>query len=274
MSRYIISCRHAAILLTAFLCCAFMYSASAETGELVVAESEILSENEWRWYFFHGSSNVHPRLKKADREVDRQLNQPFRLIAPGFDDVRTFSDHADKFLIWSPFMGVGRRLGDNWSLWFQAGGSAGKVITRSTDISVLLLPWRSDVEIHRSNIFVGPGLSWYPFGFPQNVPDMDWRERFNNARPYLSATLMWNRLTYKASVRAGFKPFGNFVQVRERESYHTLSNSLGAGVDLPLTRNTSFTFSAQYSFMHHYGQDFDGLNFSFMFKRVLGRSRS
>ncbi len=44
------------------------------------------------WYLIHGSSNNHPKLDEASELIDNQINKPFKAIAPGFSDVRTFSD--------------------------------------------------------------------------------------------------------------------------------------------------------------------------------------
>ena len=253
----------------ALLLLALPTSAWAANADASAPAEEAAAESS-PWYFFHGSTNSHPRLHKADREIDRELNSMFRLIAPGFDDVKTFSDQADEFMIWAPFVGVGRKIGTHWDVFFQVGGSAGSVHTESDDISLLLLPWHADVVIKRSNIFVGPGVAWFPFGFPQNKPKMTWGERFNRTRPYLMATLSWNRMTYKADVKAGLKPFGNFIQNKRQDSWHPFSSNLGAGVDVPLTKNTTLSLNGQYGFMFDYGEDFNGANFAIFFKHAFG----
>lgn len=222
------------------------------------------------WYFFHGSTNSHPQLDKADKQIDQELNSVFRIIAPGFDDVKTFSDQADDFMIWSPFIGVGRKFGNHWDVFFQVGGGVGKVRTESDDISILLLPWHTDVEIKRSNIFLGPGLAWYPFGFSETGRKMKVAEKIRAARPYLMTTLSWNRLTFKAHVRAGLRPFGNFVQNKQEDSWHPFSSGVGAGFDMPITKNTTLSLNSTYSFFFDYGDDFDGYNVSIFFKHPFG----
>ncbi|MCX5772703.1 MAG: hypothetical protein NTZ09_20865 [Candidatus Hydrogenedentes bacterium] len=222
------------------------------------------------WYFFNGSTNSHPRLHKADKLIDRQLNTPFRLIAPGFDDVKTFTDQANDFMIWSPFIGVGRKIGDHWDVFFQVGGSAGVVRTKSDDTSVLLLPFHADVTIKRSNLFIGPGVAWFPFGFPKNAPKMTWGERFHGTRPYLTATFSWNRMTYEGDVKAGLRPFGNFIQNKQEDTWHPFSSNLGAGVDVPLTKRTTLSLNGQWSFMYDYGEDFAGPNIGIFVKRAFG----
>ena len=222
------------------------------------------------WYFLQGSSNSHPHLLKADREIDRQLNIPFSFIAPGFSDLRTFRDQAQDFMIWSPFVGVGRTFGQHWDVFFQVGGSAGRVRTESTDPSILLLPFHADVQIDRSNLFIGPGVAWFPFGFAQNHAKMTWSERFNGIRPYLMATFNWNRMTYKGDVRAGLKPFGNFIRNKQQDSWHPFSSNLGAGLDMPLTRRTTLSLNGQWVFMYDYGEDFAGPAFSILMKHKFG----
>lgn len=253
----------------ALLLLALPPSAWAAAADASASANEAAPE-QGPWYFFHGSTNSHPRLHKADKLIDRQLNTPFRLIAPGFDDVRTFTDQAEDFMIWSPFIGIGRKFGDHWDAFFQIGGSAGSVRTESDDTSIVLLPFHADVKIERSNLFIGPGVAWFPFGFAPNKPKMSWGERFNRTRPYLVATLNWNRMTYKGDVRAGLKPFGNFIQRKQEDTWHPFSSNLGAGVDMPLTKRTTLSLNGQWVFMYDYGEDFAGPAFSIFFKRALG----
>jgi len=222
------------------------------------------------WYFFNGSTNSHPHLLKADKQIDRELNIPFSFIAPGFSDVKTFRDQAQDFMIWSPFIGIGRKFGDHWDAFFQIGGSAGSVRTESDDTSIVLLPFHADVEIKRSNLFIGPGIAWFPFGFPKNAAKMTWGERFHGTRPYLTATFSWNRMTYKGDVKAGLKPFGNFIQRKQEDSWHPFSSNLGAGVDVPLTKRTTLSLNGQWSFMYDYGEDFSGPNIGIFIKRAFG----
>ena len=268
-----IICRHVHCIVSFLLTASFLFvvavSAWAADTDTAAPTDEAAPEMS-PWYFFNGSTNSHPRLHKADKLIDQQLNTPFRLIAPGFDDVKTFTDQADDFMIWSPFVGIGRKFGNHWDVFFQIGGSAGTVRTKSDDTSIVLLPFHADVTIKRSNLFIGPGVAWFPFGFSRNKPKMTWGERFHGTRPYLTATFSWNRMTYEGDVKAGIRPFGNFIQNKQEDTWHPFSSNLGAGVDVPLTKRTTLSLNGQWSFMYDYGEDFSGPNIGIFVKHAFG----
>jgi hypothetical protein len=218
------------------------------------------------WYFFAGNINNHPRLERSDREVDRELNQPLRLIAPGFDDVKTFSDQANAFMIWTPFLGVGRVLGDHWDAYFQTGYVAGNIQTHQTHASLLLLPLHSDVIFKRSTFLAGVGANWYPWGLVRLAKYDSLMERLKHSKPFIGTSMCWNRLTYKARARTGFRPFGTLVEIDKSDAWEIWNNGVNVGVDIPVTRRAVFCANAQYNFFLAHGDDFDGPSFSFFWK--------
>ncbi|HQM99510.1 MAG TPA: hypothetical protein PLL36_00450 [Candidatus Hydrogenedentes bacterium] len=123
------------------------------------------AEKERDWYLSIGSSNSYPRMKDAEARIDNEVNRMFRLVAPGFEDVKTFSDQRDDLMIWTPFLSVGRKLSEHLAAFAQVGYTAGSVHTKGTNASLLLLPLHTDVTFKRSSFFAGLGVEWYPWGY-------------------------------------------------------------------------------------------------------------
>jgi hypothetical protein len=218
------------------------------------------------WYFFSGNTNNHPRLKTADALVRHQIDAPFSLISPDFNSVRTFSDQANEFMIWSPLIGIGRLLNNHFDLFLQTGYAAGVVRTRQTHPSMLLLPFHSDIRIYRSSFFIGPGLAYFPFGVAELRKYHGIKERLCAARPYVVQTMHWNNMTYKAKVKAGFRPFNDFIKQEQQDAWSPFSTGTGLGVDIPVTRRSVFSANIQYNFFFHQADDFSGPGISFLYK--------
>ena len=231
-------------------------AANAEAGERL-------------WYFFTGNSNNHPRLHKAQQQIDEQINQPFRLIAPCFDDVKTFADQAQDFMIWTPYIGVGRKLSTHFDLFAQAGYSAGSVRTKANDTSLLLLPFHTDVQEKRSSFFAGLGLAWFPWGFVELQKYDSIGSRLANTRPYLVNTYSWNRLTFEGNVKSGLWPLPSLIHVNQKEHWSLFSTGIGAGADIPLSASSALSMNLQYTFFLSEGEDFSGPGFNMHWKKFF-----
>lgn len=221
------------------------------------------------WYFFSGNSSNHPPLNKADRQIDRQLNKPFQVLAPGLDDVRSFSDEAEDFKVWTPYAGVGRLLSPHWDLFWQAGYSKGKVRTNQTEPSFLILPLHSDVTIYRSCFFTSLGLAYYPWEVPEMRKFDSVGERLKCARPYLVTTLNWNYLTCEVKIKAGLRPFDNLLHMTQKDEWNPWSTGVGAGVEIPLSQSVAISLNAQYSFYWTQEEDFSGPLLNFHWKKMF-----
>jgi len=225
------------------------------------------------WYFFNGNTNSYPRLDSAAKQIDREINGSLRLLAPTFEDVETFEDQRDNMGIWTPVIGVGKLLSDKWDVFAQTGYSAGKVVTRATVPSLLVLPLHSDVEIQRTTFFAGVGAAWFPFGVVEMDKYDGLRERLRETKPYLVSTLHCNNMGYKAKVKAGPRPIGNFVNTVEEESWWIGSSAIGAGIDVPATRRDIVSFNVQYTFFYDHGDDFNGPSMTFNWKHFFGKRK-
>lgn len=225
--------------------------------------------DELRWFFFWGSTNTHPRLKDASKLIDRQINDTLRLIAPGFDDVRTFADQRDELMIWTPFVGIGRVLSPRWDAYFQMGYSEGEIQTEATNASLLLLPFHTDVKLERSNFFAGIGTTFFPWGMAELDKYVSVKERLKHTKPFVGSVLSWNYLSFDAKIKPGFRPFGNIADIRQSEDWHIWSVGVSSGIDIPLSRRSKLSFNASYNFFLDHGADFSGPSFSIMSKRFF-----
>jgi len=219
------------------------------------------------WYFFLGNINNQPRMKAADRMTDNMLNKPFQTLAPGLEDVRTFSDQRDEFMIWTPYIGVGRKLSPHWDLFYQAGFSKGSVRSNQTEPSLLLLPLHLDVTIYRSSFFTGLGLAYYPWRLPELRAYASWRERFKHARPFIVTTLNYNYLTYEAKVKAGPRPLDHLIHTTQKDEWSPFSSGVAVGLDIPLSESTALAVNTQYNMFWDQGSDFSGLGFNIYWKK-------
>lgn len=210
-----------------------------------------------RWFFLVAAVNTYPRLE-SEELVDKFFNRPLRILAPGFDDVRTFSDTRDDHLMWPPHLAVGRLLLNRWGLFLEVGYSSGKVRTKDTDASLLILPIHTDFEITRGALYGGVGLDYYPLGVVKLAKYDGLKTRLHAARPFLGTRLTWTHATYDAKIKAGLKPFGNLVDLRQSDSWLLPSLNLDIGADVPLTKRSVLTVNAGYTFFEDRAYDFAG----------------
>jgi hypothetical protein len=258
--------RIAAGVALAFLCfqCAWAEDAASKAGPKQSADDEVS-----RWYVLVGSVNNQPRLDDAARQIDREINRTFKLLAPGFDDVKTFEDQRDDFLIWTPYVGVGRVLSKRWDVFFQAGYAEGDIRTRQTNLTRILVPLHTDIEFHRSSFFIGPGVAFYPMGVIEHETRDSIKDRLKSAKPFAAATFNYNYLGFDAEVKAGLPGLGSLMKQKQKERWEIWSTGATLGMDIPLTKRSSLSLNGQYNFFLDHGDDFSGPAFNIYWKRFF-----
>ncbi|MBX3179960.1 MAG: hypothetical protein KF886_21625 [Candidatus Hydrogenedentes bacterium] len=224
------------------------------------------------WYYFVAMVNVYPRLESEDL-VDNLLEPVLRGLSPGHPGVRTISDLRDDHLLWPPHVGLGVNLNDHWSVFFEAGYTAGKVRTLKDRPSLILLPLHTDFEIKRSGLFAGIGVDYFPWGMPPRQEYTGFRSRLAHARPFLGTRLTWTHATYEAKVKLGIHPFPNFVNLHFDDAWTLPSLTAVAGVDIPLSRDTTLAFNAGYNHFWDRAFDFGGHAFTIQWRRYFGAAR-
>ena len=218
-----------------------------------------------RWYVFVSALNAYPKLE-SEELVDRLYNKPMRLLAPGFDDVRTIGSTRDDVQLWSPNFGVGCVLSSKWCVHAQFGFAAGKVRTKADDVSVLLLPLHTDFEIQRGAYYVGLGAEYYPLGVVVLESRRGLRARVRGAKPFVGVRAMCSYATYKAKAKVGFKPFDNLIDYEQSGAWWVPNTTVIAGVDAPLTERQTVSLEANYAFFHEQGRNFNGPSLSATWK--------
>jgi len=231
----------------------------AETGETGAAPS--------RWFLLLAWVNVHPKLE-SEKLIDKYFDPTMRFFAPDYDDVFKISDLRDKGLLWPPHFGVGYVLSPKWAVFFQGGYSVGKVRTKATDPSILLLPLHTDFEIQRGAAYFGVGVDFYPLGTVEMKKRDGLRARLRDARPTLGARYTYTYATYDAKVKVGFEPLPN-IGIKLSDSWFLPSVNLNIGMDIPLNERNLLFCNAGYAFFWEQEHDFSGPAFTIGWKRFF-----
>lgn len=225
-------------------------------------------ERTLNWYYFVAAVNVYPGLKSEDLVHD--LFEPIlEGLSPGHPGVRTISDLRDDHLLWPPHIGLGVNLNRHWSLFLEAGYTAGKVRTQIDRTSILLLPLHTDFEIQRSALFAGIGMDYFPWAMPAQQEYDGLGSRLAQARPFLGTRLTWTHATYDAKVKLGLRPFPNLVSLKFNEAWTLPSVTVVGGVDIPLSKSTSLTFNGGYNFFFDREFDFEGFAFTVQWRQYF-----
>lgn len=237
---------------------------------LVAAEDTDAQESREnsRWFFLLGFSNAHPAME-SEQLIDRYFNSTMSCLSPTYDDVYTVGDLRDQFLLWVPYIGVGRVLSDKWAAFAQIGYAAGKVRTKADDPSILILPLHTDFEIKRGATYAGVGVDYFPFGMPELREYHGIGQRLRAAKPNLGARLTWTDATYRAKVKVGFKPFDNLIDYEESDEWLLPSFSPNVGIDVPLSKRSQLSFNASYNYFKDEREDFEGPSYTIIWKRFF-----
>ena len=240
------------------------------TGNTTAALPE--EETPHRWFLLFASVNVYPKLG-SEKLLDKSFNRPMHVLAPTYDDAKTFGDLRDDCLLWPPHFGVGRVLSNHWAAFAEGGYSAGKVRTKADDPSILLLPLHTDVEIQRGALYAGLGLDFFPNGMVEHRTYKGFMERLRASKPYLGARVTWTYATYDAKVKAGFKPLGNLIDVKPSDGWLVPSVNTNLGIEVPFNKQNLLSANFGYNFFAARKFDFDGPSLSIAWKHFLGRKK-
>ncbi len=233
------------------------YRAEAQPASLSLCGSEHGSRP-LKWYLSIGASNAHPKLSGIQSQIERGIDTTFRQIAPGFDDVRTFSDMRNNFRIWLPSIRLGRILSPRWSLFVHAGYIEHSIRNENEDMSIAIRPLHTDVKLHVSHFSAGGGAAYYPWGMPELRQYDSLLDRLKHARPFIETSIKWVRVKSYAEVKFGLKPWDNAYKVRREFSWSPWAVKLAGGVQVPLTGRTSLSLDMNYQWFSSQGNDLDG----------------
>jgi len=217
------------------------------------------------WYFFVAAVNVYPKLESEDL-IHNALEPVLRGLSPGHPGVYTVSDLRDDHGLWPPHFGVGVNLSPKWSAFVEAGYTEGKLRTLLDRRSIVGLPLHTDFELKRGALFGGLGLDYFPWGMPGRTEYEGLRERLLATRPFLGTRLTWTHATYDVKVKLGLRPLPNFVNLELSDAWLLPSATIVGGVEVPLSRDTTLSFSAGYNYFPKRDFDFEGAAFTIQWK--------
>jgi hypothetical protein len=245
------------------------HDAKASSPIAATAESDSAASP---WYFLVGLSNAHP-IMMSEQLVKCYYDGTMHHLSPTYDEVLTVGDVRDEWLLWAPYVGIGRNIGTRWSVFGQFGYGRGKVRTKANDPSYLLLPLHTDFEIERGALYWGLGADYFPFGMPELQKYHGICERLRAAKPNIGARVTWVDATYHAKAKVGFKPFDNLVDYQQSEEWLIPSVSPNVGVDVPLGKQSQLSFNVSYNWFKEQGDDFNGPAFTVVWKHFFNRKK-
>lgn len=225
-----------------------------------------------RWFWFVSLVNPYPKME-SEKPVKELFDPIMEFFAPDQRPVKTVSDFRDDHLIWAPHAGVGYQINSKWSVTAQGGGEGGKIRTKQTHPSILLMPLHTDFEIKRMAFYVGAGVHFSPWGSPPHKDFENWKERLKATRPYLSASTTYTYATYDAKVKVKFLPLLHLVDLNLSDDWHTVSLDTNIGFEIPLNKRDELVFSFGYSKFARLQEDFDSFTFTVEFKRFLRKKK-
>ena len=211
-----------------------------------------------RWFLLGCLVDVYPKLE-SERLIRQLLEPAMRLIAPGFEDVKTVGDLRNQGLLWAPHVGIGYVLSRRWAAFFQMGYAAGNVRTKGNVPSLLILPLKTNFEIFRGAFYPGVCVDFFPRGMPDLREYHGLWERLRHAQPVMGLRFTETYATYRVKAQARFADFPNFLDVKLKDAWWVPSINANVGVDIPLDRHNVLTFNAGYNFSMKRAYDFDGV---------------
>ncbi|MCC6143785.1 MAG: hypothetical protein IT368_08255 [Candidatus Hydrogenedentes bacterium] len=203
--------------------------------------------------------NVYPGLK-SEELITELFERPLQLLAPGFDDIHTFTDERDAGRLLPPHIGIGRVLSPNWSWFIQGGWSAATLRTKQDAWTLLGLPIHNDFAITRGALYAGIGLDFFPLGMPEQRKYQGIWDRVRNTKPNAGWRLTWTRAWFDADIKLGFGTGQgpNFLSLKLDDEWNVLSSNLVVGADMPLTKYHQLSVNAGYAYFWERAVDFKG----------------
>ncbi len=218
-------------------------------------------DEELKWFVFIQLVNAYPNLE-SEQLIESIFNPIMHFLAPSYDDVTTVKTLRDNNMLLVPQFGFGRILSDRWTVYLQAGYSAGKVRTIADDRSIFLLPLHTDLEIARSAFSTTLGADFYPLGMVKlKKYDSIW-ERVRGAKPKLGTSVTGTYASFDARIKVGFHPVPYLVDVKISDAWYVPSINANLGIDFPIGKKTTFVVGGGYNFFDYKKEDFGGSSFT------------
>jgi len=236
----------------------------AQTSE--AAKETASPSEEWRnrWYFFWGPANVHAELRESQSEINRQLNDIYGRIIPGWDRPRTFLNLSNEWLLYDLHLGVGRDINEKLSVFVDVGGIIGKVNNDDT-YHIIGIPLHTRINFGRTVWFIAAGLDYYPWGKPclrkyAQTQMCGLLRALRAARPFLEGAIGHVHVRETADVSFSIP---DVIQIAKRREvlYHDVNYiSPRVGLEIPVGKDDSVVLAAGYLFFDSHAKDFNNLS--------------
>lgn len=224
------------------------WQAAAEAKEQGGDSARPSSEREGarRRYLLLGLLNLHPKLAESTAQIDRDINERFGLLLPGWREPETFADWRDRGMIVNGLIGYGEDI-NNLTGWFVVAAWGAGPIKNTESYRPLGIPIEVDVNFYRSTLVLEAGLDLFPWGRPAQKPYANFRERLRSTRPFFTflGGMNWQREEAGVSVR--LPVLGRLVHIEDKEKHTHFYGSLTAGLEFPLGKRTSVIAAAGYN---------------------------
>lgn len=229
-------------------------------------------ENTSPWFWGIGMTNYHCPLKESEGQIKAQINDVLGTLIGGWERPTTFKDWSDEFLIWSPWIFLGRDIGADWAWWIGTGGVWAPI---SNDIhgNVLGLPIKADVDFARAEWFISQGVTWFPFGKP-DYPDAEGKPDFGEvlgaSRPFLELGTGFVYLRSEAKVKVSMPGIGTLLKQEQTYEYHLFQVSPRAGVQIPISKNDRLDIESGYYVMSAHQSEFNAVTLTLRYSHRFG----
>jgi len=259
----------------ALSCCAFSSGAEEAKGDEAKEQGSVQADPKEgkkstprRWYLRLEGLNIYPDLED-EKLLEGPANGAFRLLTFGHHDLRTFSEQRDNAGLWAPQTGVGRDIGEHVSVFAQAGYSTGILRTDQRNPTRLLLPLRSSLEMRRGGTYVVIGADCYPYGFPAQRRYHGLVDRLSETKLLAGVRFSYNRTVFDGNLNLGSPPLSRLLHVRMDKAWDIFNFYPVLGAEVPVTQNTTVSFSATYNYPSQQKENLRGPGMSISVKRYF-----
>ncbi len=212
--------------------------------------------------------NLYPKLEDEEL-ISRFFDAPMGAVTFGYRNVKTFGDTRDDSMMWAPQIGLGKDISDRWTVMFMVGYSAGRVRTKGTYLSVLLLPLHVDFEMTRGGVYAVLGADYYPFGMPERRVYSGLWNRLRAAKPVMGARVSWAYNTFDAKIKVGPYPFPNIINTKLSMGWSIQNFYPNIGVEIPTGKRSTIAFTGSYNFATDERQNLSGPAFNITWRYYL-----
>ena len=227
-----------------------------------VEKDQASGKNEDRnsWYFIWGMSNVHPDLKPSEAQINRDMNEPLRLIMPGYRDVRTFRGMEKDFEMWDPQFGAARDL-NKWLTLFATGGVVAGEAQSRHHYYPLLIKTSVLSSFKRFAAYAALGLDYYPLGKPHKEPKEAGNTILRSLRGIRPVLELSSGYVYVSCVGEGqisMPLVGSIYKKRHVLVFHEWNVSPRVGFEIPITPRNSISLMGGYQFLLPDNREYNG----------------